>query len=467
MSRFNLESPFGRSSVSVRFLDYVDERDDLDLAFLVDSPFAAPGAGSKMFFWSRIDREQDRFMVLPSTGSDWAFYEDYLVVAQGFLDDTGSWPVKRKLNAEMLALDELVEFRSVARSFKAGKYVLHWDPEVISDQKVQAIAEIRQTALSRAIDLTGVAANDLVIDLYLYPDAETKLTLTGIRAGAHVVGHRSQLHATIRYAASDSCHEEIHILARRLLGVTSSTAAYEGLSFSFEPLISGQPLAFHVALMIDAGTVPSIASLLDASEFATLGKQEAYAATGLLMTWLREKKGLAGLRPWYSSSRSDLPALASLLGVTSQQVEREYGTWLGKRTQSFAGDVAFVNAQREAQRHHDNGDFAGVAGALRKAVQYRPQDWQTRFNLAAAMIRLREYEATEKELRVILQSDLSADHTLKIFSHLQLGRLFDLTGRREEARSEYQKMLELPDVHDSHIAAREGLDSPFTKDRLQ
>jgi hypothetical protein len=467
LNRFHLETPFGRSSVSVRFLDYVDERADLDLAFLVDSPFAGPEADSKLFFWSRIDREQDRFMILPFTGSDWALYEDFLVVAQGFLEDASSWPIKRKPNAEMLVFDELVEFRRIARSYKEGNFVLHWDPAVISDPQVQAIAASRQSALAKAIELTGGTAEDLVIELYLYPDADTKLALTGIRAGAHEIGHRSQLHSTVRYAASNSCHEEIHILARRLLGVTSSTAAYEGISFSYEPVISGQPLAFHVALMIDAGTAPSIATLLDASEFTTIGKQEAYAASGLFITWLREKNGLDKLRPWYSSPRSDLPGLASHLGVTPQQAEQDYRAWLEKKTAPFSGDVAFVNAQREAQRHHENGDFAGVASTLRKAVQHRPSDWQTRFNLAAATIRLNEFEATEKQLRIILGSDLPADHTLIVFSHLQLGRLFDLTGKRAEAITEYQKMLTLPDIHDSHITAREGLETAFTKDQLQ
>ncbi len=467
LNRFKVETPFGRSSVSIRFLDYIDEQADLDLAFVGGSPFADPKEGKKLFFWSRIDKDRDRFMPLPSTGSDWAFFEDYIETAQGFLDHSHYWPLRRKPEAERRINEELMEYRRTARALQAGRYRLHWDPAAVSDSKVEAIGAARNAALAKALQRIPSPDKKFVIDLFLYPDAETKRTLTGIKAGAHQVGRPPTVHMTVQYAESDSFHEEIHYLAGKILGATASTAAYEGLSFAFEPRLQGQPLAFFVALMIDRGDPPTLAGLLDEPAFAAMPKESAYSSAGLLMAWLLEKKSLSDLKPWYAADRPNLDALARMLGISPEKAEREFHDRVLTGTKPFSGDVAFVRAQEEARDAHMNGDYEGLAAALRKALQYHPNDWQTRFNLASAVMRLQDYATAEKELRAIMASELPDGHTLKIFAHLQLGRVFDLAGRREEALEEYRKVLALPDVHDSHISAREDIRTPFTKERLQ
>ena len=68
---------------------------------------------------------------------------------------------------------------------------------------------------------------------------------------------------TTRYARSESPHEEIHFLAQERLGACFSTALYEGLSFSYEPVFRGQELGLHAAVLLERREFPSIAQLLD------------------------------------------------------------------------------------------------------------------------------------------------------------------------------------------------------------
>jgi hypothetical protein len=59
------------------------------------------------------------------------------------------------------------------------------------------------------------------------------------------------------------------------------------------------------------------------------------------------------------------------------------------------------------------------------------------------------------------------DSRFRIFGHYQLGRVYDLAGRRAEALTEYDAVLALPDEHDAHAQAKERKASPATREQLE
>ena len=131
-------------------------------------------------------------------------------------------------------------------------------------------------------------------------------------------------------------------------------------------------------------------------------------------------------------------------------------------------DLAFLRQQAVAQERYTAADYAGVAGALEKALRFKRDDPQTLFNLASARIRTGEYDKAETSLRRILGRELAPrDAHLNAFAHYQLGRLYDVQGKRAAAEREYRLVLSLPDTKDSHRLAHEGLETPVTKDQLE
>ena len=109
-----------------------------------------------------------------------------------------------------------------------------------------------------------------------------------------------------------------------------------------------------------------------------------------------------------------------------------------------------------------------MTAALRKALQAKPGDPQTLFNLASAQMRGDDLPGAETTLKEMLAAKLApSDSHFRIFGHYQLGRVYDLAGRRADAIAEYDKVLALPDEHGAHALAQERKLSPATKEQLE
>ena len=462
----DLHPPYGRSSVSVRFLDYVKEDPDLDLAFKCLSPFAPESEPRYLFFWSRIDQDRDRFMPVPGVGSDWAFYRHYAEVVQGMLDRTQAWPPKRDLIAEKLDDSDIEAYIQDCETLESGPLRVIFNPNWVDRETAAAVLKTRRSAHDKVVAALGDPGPDFRVALYLYLDNESKGTLTGVKAGSHSVPSAGEMHMTVRYATSPGINEDVHPVAERLMGPTASTAVYEGLPYAVEPVLLGKPLTYYAAMMLDGNRMPAIADLLDEERFRKLPNAERLAASGLFMTWLREVAGLPKIKVWYTSLDPTAERLAAELQIDPGKLEQRFRQWLTERATGHSSDVLFMAALKEAQNHYLNGDQEQAADALTRALSHKPEDRQTRFNLAKARMKTGNYEGAAAELLRVLE--IGADDTGGLTAHtcLELGRVYDLLGRRDEALEEYRRVLEMPDRHNSHLSAREGLETPFTADRL-
>lgn len=459
-------SPYGRSSTSVRFLDFVRQDPDLDLIFRSRSPFSKADDPRDLFFWSRIDQDRDRFMTMPMVGSDWAIYRDFAVIAQGMLESSPDWPPRRDPIAEKLTDPDIEAYTRDRESLVSGPLRVIFNPKRVAHATVAEVLETRLKAYRQVVAALGDPGADSRFDLYIYADEETKEKLTGVKAGAHSVPVAGEMHMTLRFARSSSIHEDVHPVAGRVLGPTASTAAYEGLAYSLEPVLLGRPLTYYAALMLDEDRMPTIADLLDEERFRKIPNSQRFAAAGLLMSWLREQAGKKEFAAWYSSPDPDTESLAAVLGTRPGKAEQQFREWTTAQTRAHSGDVAFAAAVEEARARHLNGEYEQAAAALILALTHKPEDHQTRFTLATTRMKTGALEEAAGDLLKVLDGKAGAADSLTAHALLQLGRVYDLLGKRGDALAAYGRVLDLPDRHDSHLLAREGLETAFTADRL-
>jgi len=445
----------------------LDEQNPLtDLMFFTYSPFRA---GKFLFFWSRIDPELDRFQPLPFVGSNWAEQRDFLVIRQGMFDPEKPWPPVRNENAEADQVERLLEIDSQRTIRRTPHYEVYYLAGAALDRDLDAIVAARESAFAKAVAVLGAPPEDFKIRLLLYDSATDKKERSGVKDEAHSVPRAREIHLVQRMALVPSAHEEIHVLARQKLGPSFLTAMYEGLALAEDGIYAGTELDVLAAILVEQNAVPSLDNLFDEARFQSLEDRVAFPSAGLLVRFLRETAGPEGVARAYGLPYdAGLAGLAKALGKEAQPLAASWDRYTRDRAAARKADLEFRRQQVKAQERYAAADYAGVAEALEKALRARPEDPQTFFNLGAARMRTGEYAKAEKAFRQILAQTLAKkDAHLAAFSHYQIGRIYDVQGRRDAALAEYRIVLGLPDVNDSHRLANEALAQPVTQDQLE
>jgi hypothetical protein len=457
--------PFTHDQGGTAFLGLREPETSVDLLVYHRNPL---NWSSFIFFWSRIDPERDRFLVLPRVGSDWAMYREFRVIRQGMFVPARVWPPARDTVAEAdHGLEPVVRPGGTA-TFDSEHYHVIFDRAQFKDADVRAIVKARETAFGAAVAAVGPAPTGFRILLYVYQDEESKRDATGVGDPTHAMLNGREIHATRRYALSPSPREEIHLLARAMYGPCFLTAIYVGFALSAENSLRGEDMELHAARLGSAGQLPGFADVLNEERFRSLPADAGAAAAGVFMTWLRQTYGPVGLKKTYSLNDGSAAALAAALGTTEDALTASFAAWTDARVAARKNDLDFLAAEDEAQQRRVSSDWAGMVLALRKALRAKPSDPQTLFNLASAQMRANDLDGAETSLKEILAAPLPpADSRFRSFGHYQLGRVYDLAGRRAEALAEYDAVLALPDEHGAHALALERKASPATREQLE
>jgi hypothetical protein len=457
--------PFTHDQAGTAFLGIREPEKSVDLLIFHRNPL---NWASYILFWSRVDPERDRFFVMPRPGSDWAMYRDFRVIRQGMFVPARVWPPARDVVAEAdHGVEALVRPGGTA-TFDSEHYHVVFDRAQFTDADVRAIVRAREIAYGKAVAAVGPAPTSLRIVLFVYENDESKQTATGVNDPTHAILSRREIHATRGYALSPSPREEIHVLAHELYGPCYLTAIYAGFALSAENSFQGEDMDLHAARLRSTGQLPGLTDVFDEEHFRSLPPDTGAATTGVFMTWLRQTYGPVGLKKFYGVTDGSAAALASALGVTEDALAASFGAWADGRVAARKKDLDFLAAEDEAQQRMASSDWPGMAAALRKALQAKPGDPQTLFNLASAQMRGNDLDGAKASLQEILAAPLSPDGSrFRIFGHYQLGRVHDLAGRRAEAIAEYDAVLALPDEHGAHALALERKAHPATREQLE
>jgi tetratricopeptide (TPR) repeat protein len=451
------ERPFTHDAEGTTFLGIRETDPSVDLLVFHRNPL---NWSSFILFWSRIDPERDRFQVLPRVGSDWAMLRDYVPIRQGMFVPARVWLPSRDKLAEGELGREVIIRPGGTGTYESDHYHVVFDRAQFGQDEAAAIARAREAALAKAVAAIGPLPKGFRIQLFLYPDDKAKKESTGVADPTHAIPGNREIHAIRGYASSPSAREEINVLAHDCYGPSSLTAIHEGLVWSIENVLRGEDMASHAAALRSANKLPQLDDILDEERFRKLPSAVGAAAAGAFMTWLREAYGPAAVKKVYSLTQGSAAALGAALDATETTLESSFESWADTK-------LDFQAAEAETQQRRLDSDWAGMAVALRKALQAKPGDPQTLFNLASAQMRAGDLPGAETSLKSILTAQLApADARFIVFGHYQLGRVYDLAGRRTEAIAEYDAVLGLPDDHGSHAMALERKSSPATRDQL-
>jgi tetratricopeptide (TPR) repeat protein len=109
----------------------------------------------------------------------------------------------------------------------------------------------------------------------------------------------------------------------------------------------------------------------------------------------------------------------------------------------------------EQQPSVENDQTKAMA-AYQKMLQVNPRSSLANYRIADLLLGQRNYQAAANFFRDALHGDGDPNWT-KVWSHLQLGKIFDITNQRERAVMEYQRALETNDNTRNAITEAERL----------
>ncbi len=90
------------------------------------------------------------------------------------------------------------------------------------------------------------------------------------------------------------------------------------------------------------------------------------------------------------------------------------------------------------------GDLAGALSEFNKALEVNKNRSLAHYRIAEVFFLQRNYQASANAYRESLNGDGEPRWT-EVWSHLQLGKIFDVTGQRERAVNEYRQAIQTND----------------------
>jgi hypothetical protein len=107
-------------------------------------------------------------------------------------------------------------------------------------------------------------------------------------------------------------------------------------------------------------------------------------------------------------------------------------------------DVKLRASIQRGQALIQQGDFAGALSEFNKALDVNKNSSLAHYRVAEVFFMQKNYQASANAYRDSLNGDGDPRWT-EVWSHIQLGKIFDLTGQRERATNEYRQALQTND----------------------
>jgi len=114
--------------------------------------------------------------------------------------------------------------------------------------------------------------------------------------------------------------------------------------------------------------------------------------------------------------------------------------WLLKSTGGLLVRVAILKGQQLAAQ----GDLAGALTEYQKALESNAQSSLADYRIGEVLFDQRNYQASANAYRDALRGDGDPRWT-EVWSHIQLGKIFDITGQRDRAVNEYRQAVQTND----------------------
>jgi tetratricopeptide (TPR) repeat protein len=139
-----------------------------------------------------------------------------------------------------------------------------------------------------------------------------------------------------------------------------------------------------------------------------------------------------------------------VVGSDSQYVVDTFGrprhiqidpdNWLLKNTPDMQVRVSILRGQQLVAQ----GDLSGALAEYQKALTANPSSSLASYRIGEVLFTQRNYQASANAYRDALRGDDDPRWT-EVWSHIQLGKIFDLTGQRDRAVNEYRQAVQTND----------------------
>ena len=131
--------------------------------------------------------------------------------------------------------------------------------------------------------------------------------------------------------------------------------------------------------------------------------------------------------------------------------------WLLKSTPDLSVRVAVLRGQQDVAQ----GDLLGAISEYQKALDSNRGSSLANYRLAEVFMLQKNYQSAANSFRDALRGDNDPKWT-EVWSHINLGRIFDITGQRERAVNEYRQAIQTNDNTQGAVnEARALLQKPY------
>jgi len=133
--------------------------------------------------------------------------------------------------------------------------------------------------------------------------------------------------------------------------------------------------------------------------------------------------------------------------------------WVLKSTPDLQVRIAILKGQQLVAQ----GDLTGALAEYQKALEANSQSSLASYRIGELLFTQRNYQAAVNAYRDALRGDDEPRWT-EVWSHIQLGKIFDITGQRDRAVNEYRLAVQTNDNTQGAVnEARVYLQKPYTR----
>lgn len=146
-----------------------------------------------------------------------------------------------------------------------------------------------------------------------------------------------------------------------------------------------------------------------------------------------------------------------------RRITLDPNNWVLKNSDDLKVRVAILRGQQLVAQ----GDYVEALKEYNRALESNKNSSLAHYRIAEVFFLQRNYQSAANAYRESLNGDGEPRWT-EVWSHIQLGKIFDVTGQRERATNEYRQALQTNDNTQGALdEARKYLDAPYTRDRVK
>ena len=131
--------------------------------------------------------------------------------------------------------------------------------------------------------------------------------------------------------------------------------------------------------------------------------------------------------------------------------------WVLKFTPDMHVRIAILKGQYMVEQ----GNLVGALDEYQQALKYNPESSLANYRIGEVLFTQHNYQASVNAFRAALRGDDIPPWT-QVWSHIEIGKIFDITGQRDRAVNEYRLALQTNDNTQGALnEAREYLQKPY------